>query len=198
MIAGIAARLTAIALLTPVSAFAHSPIEGIDNFYNGILHPLFVPSHLLLLVATGLLFGQRGPRKHQAALAGFLLATIAGLAANWFLTLEEYEAVVLIGAALVGLVVAIKPPLNAGLILFIALSAGLALGLDSSPGALVGKEKFVFLFGCVIGIYLLMLYPMGIADRFNSRAWQIIGVRVIGSWVAASAVLVLALSFASP
>jgi F0F1-type ATP synthase assembly protein I len=36
---------------------------------------------------------------------------------------------------------------------------------------------------------------MGFADYFNKKPWQLIGLRVLGSWLAASALMVLALLF---
>ena len=47
------------------------------------------------------------------------------------------------------------------------------------------------------GIYLLLLYPIALADYFNKKAWQKIGIRIIGPWVAASSLLVLTLSLSS-
>ena len=41
-------------LLAPTAALAHSPIKDIGAFYGGLLHPLFIPPHVLLLGALGL------------------------------------------------------------------------------------------------------------------------------------------------
>ena len=35
-------------------------MQGIGEFYGGILHPIVVPAHVLALVMLGLLAGQRG------------------------------------------------------------------------------------------------------------------------------------------
>jgi hypothetical protein len=59
---------------------------------------------------------------------------------------------------------------------------------------LTGKAKFFSLLGSGLGICFLFLYPLAFADYFGDRNWQKIGVRIVGSWVAASAILVLALS----
>jgi hypothetical protein len=67
--------------------------------------------------------------------------------------------------------------------------------MDSAQDALSGKEKLVSLLGSGLALYLLFLYPMALADVFNKKPWQMIGVRVIGSWIAASSLLVLALSY---
>ena len=68
--------------LLPAAAIAHSPIKGLDNFYAGFLHPLFVPAHLLPILVLGLLFGQQGPARLQTAIIVFLVAVVGGLAAT--------------------------------------------------------------------------------------------------------------------
>lgn len=183
--------------LTPSLAFAHSPIKGIDNFYNGLLHPVFVPAHLLLLIAAGLLFGQQGLKKNQTALVVFLAATIVGLIAAWFSIGGEIEVFILGGAAIIGLLIATNPVLPPYSVSLIAAFTGFALGMDSTQETLLGKEKLVSLFGSGIGIYMLLFYPIFFSDYFKKKTWQKIGIRVIGSWVAASSLLVLALSFSS-
>lgn len=184
-------------LLTPGSALAHSPIEGIGFFYNGLLHPVLVPAHLLLLVAVGVFFGQQGPKVIQPALAVFAVATVVGLAIAWFFSAEESEALVLVLAAVVGLLIALAPHLAVHWCALIALLAGLFLGVDSAQEELSGKDKLVTFFGSGLAIYMLVLYPMALADFFNKKDWQKIGIRVVGSWVAASSLLVLALSFST-
>jgi hydrogenase/urease accessory protein HupE len=175
-------------------ALAHSPIKGLNNFYNGLLHPVFVPAHLLLLIALGLFLGQQGPKENQPALAAFLLATVAGLTGAWFSIGVQAEALILVGAAAAGLLIATSPRVGLWGCVLIAALAGFLLGMDSAQASLSGRDKLVALFGSGIAIYFLTLYPMAMADHFNTRAWHRIGVRVVGSWIAASAMLVLALS----
>jgi len=183
-------------LAVPALAYAHTPIEGIDNFYNGLLHPVFVPAHLLLLIALGLFFGQQGPKENQGALAAFLVTTVIGLLAAWFAVGGDMEVVLLGGAAVVGLLIAANPVVDPLWCSLVGALTGFALGMDSAQETLAGKDRLVSLVGSGIGIYLLLLYPMGLADHFKRKPWQKIGVRVLGSWVAASSILVLTLSFA--
>jgi hydrogenase/urease accessory protein HupE len=187
--------LAALALL-PGVALAHSPIEGIDDFYAGFLHPVFVPGHLLSALVLGILFGQQGPQRVQAAVIAFLLATLAGLAASLWLPQPALELPLLIGAASGGILVALSlrlPPAVCGLL---ALALGVMIGLDSAQPQLVGRALLASLLGSGLAVYLLVLYAMVFADYFSRRGWQRIGLRVLGSWAAASALLVLSLSFA--
>jgi urease accessory protein len=185
--------LLALAVCEP--ALAHSPIKGIGNFYNGLLHPLFVPAHLLLLIALGLLIGQKGIYENRAAVAVFLVTTAIGLFGAWFSIGGEMEILLLSAAAIIGLLIASNLSIGNYLSAIIAALVGFFIGIDSAQETLSGKVKLVTLIGSGVGIYLLLLYSMGFADYFNKKLWQKIGVRVIGSWVAASSLLVLALSF---
>jgi hydrogenase/urease accessory protein HupE len=184
-------------LVLPDVAYAHVPIKGVNSFYNGLLHPVLVPAHLLLLIAVGLFFGQQGPKENQPALMTYLASTALGLVAAWFSPGLPVEVIILASAAIIGLLIALSARVALPWCLLIGAVAGFILGLDSTQETYSGKEKFVALFGSGVGIYLFSLYPMGFADYFKKKPWQKIGVRVIGSWLAASSLLVLALSLSS-
>lgn len=192
-------RIVLICLIGLVSetAFAHSPIQGIGSFYNGLLHPILVPAHLLLLAATGLFLGQQGLKKIGLILAIYAAATLFGLILAWFSIVRESEIFVLTLSAFIGLLVVIKPQERLLWSVAIALLTGLFLGIDSAQEALSGTEKLQSLFGSGIAIYFLIIYPMILADKFNQKPWQKIGIRILGSWIAASSLLVLAFSFAT-
>jgi hydrogenase/urease accessory protein HupE len=184
-------------LVIPGLAIAHTPIAGINNLYNGLLHPVFVPAHLLLLIALGLFIGQQGAKENQVAVTVFAGATVAGLIAAWFLTGGEMEVFLLICAAAIGILIAVNPVVGLLWCSAIAAVVGFSLGMDSAQEMLEGKERFLSLLGSGIAIYFLLLYPMGFANWFSKKTWQKTLVRVIGSWVAASSLMVLALSFST-
>lgn len=189
--------LLAVSLAAPGLAFAHTPIEGVDNFYNGLMHPFIVPAHLLLGIATGLFVGQKGMKENQLAIAVYFVAALAGLIVAWFTVVGGLDLFILGGAATIGLLIASNLPAGPRWCAFVAGLVGLLLGMDSSQEALSGQDKFVSFLGTGLGIYFLLLYPMGLADYLcEKKSWHKIGVRVVGSWVAASSLLVLALSFA--
>ncbi|MCG8381025.1 MAG: HupE/UreJ family protein [Gammaproteobacteria bacterium] len=183
--------------VVPEVSLAHSSIQGIGTFYNGLLHPILVPAHLLLLVAVGLFLGQQDSKAIQPALGVFAFATIAGLTAAWFFTASQTETLILVLSAVIGLVIAVSPKIPLLLSVVIALLAGFLLGSDSAQEALSDKDKFVTLFGNGVAIYFLVFYSMVLVDYLNKKAWQRIGIRIVGSWVAASSLLVLALPFSS-
>jgi len=194
-----AALLLAAALgVVPVTALAHSPVEGMNEFYNGVLHPLLVPAHILLILATGLFLGQRGPRENRLALPAFFLAGAAGLALSGAdLAPDTVPGLVLGGTVAIGLLTAAGRSAPLPLYPAAGAFAGFFLGLDSTPEALEGRERILALVGTGLGLNLWLIYACGIADFFSKKPWQRIGLRILGSWLAASSLLVLALT-ASP
>lgn len=181
-------------LFWPGIVSAHSPIEGIDSFYGGLIHPVFVPAHLLFLISLGLFLGQQGTKQISSVIAAFFASSILGLVAAWFSIWSNGEIILVTGSAILGVMVAMNLAVGPHLCTILATAAGLLIGLDSTQETLSGKEKLVALLGCGVGINMLLVYAMGFAAHMKQKSWQKIGVRVAGSWVAASSLLVLALS----
>ena len=186
-----------LALMISEPVLAHSPIEGLGNFYNGLLHPVMVPAHLLLLIVLGLLVGQKGIYQNRVAIMVVLISTGVGLIGAWYSVGGEIEIVLLSAAAMIGLLIALNNPLGNYFVSIMTAFVGLFIGIDSAQDLLSGTVKLVYLIGCGVGATLTFLCSMVFADYFNKQSWQQIIVRVLGSWIAASALLVLALSFAS-
>jgi urease accessory protein len=184
----------------PGLVLAHAPIEGMDSFYNGVLHPVLVPAHLLAIVSAGLLIGQQGVKRMQPPLIVFLLVLIAALTVTGQtdLALPESngEMLLLSMAVLCGVLVAIGMRLSLIPLMAIASVTALLVGFDSSQPELQGRAKLAILTGTGVGAFLLILYAAAAAE-FANRAWQKIGIRILGSWATASAFIVLAFTFAS-
>jgi hydrogenase/urease accessory protein HupE len=179
----------------PGMVLAHGPISESDHFYHSLLHPLFVPSHLLLLIAFGLLLGQQGAKRSLPALASFSISLIAGLAYTSFSKGVEVDAFLLTATVVIGLVVAAAQAVGLFLCAIAAAFVGFFTGLNALQETIPVTEKLVPLLGSGIGMMLIVLYAMMFADYFSNKVWQKIGLRVIGSWIAASAIMVLALNF---
>ncbi|MGD1990562.1 MAG: HupE/UreJ family protein [Chromatiales bacterium] len=184
----------------PGIALAHAPIEGMDSFYNGVLHPVLVPAHLLAIMTAGMLIGQQGVKRMQAPLIAFLFVLIAALATTGFLDLSLPESVgerlLLSMAVLCGVLVAVEMELSLMPLMALGIVLGFLLGMDSSQPELQGRAKLAILTGTGVGGFLLILYAAAAAE-FANRHWQKIGIRILGSWATASAFIVLAFSFAS-
>ncbi len=183
--------------LTPTATWAHSPIPGIGRFYSGALHPLLVPSHLLSLLALGLAIGQRGLARTGAAAGSLLAALMAGLAIGHLRGEQTTDTLLLTCSAALALSVVLARPLPALLLAAVAGLVGVAIGWSSMPDGLAGSALMLSLAGTAAGAFLLALWVTAMTE-FAKRPWMKIGVRVVGSWLAASALLVLALEIFGP
>jgi len=188
-------RVAAACLLAAPAAVAHSPIEGIGDFYGGILHPALVPAHLLALVSLGLLLGQLGLDAMRVGYAAFLPALIAGLvAAGAGVSINSLELWLLTGSLVCGLLVAVRVPLPGSLAAVLAGAVGLAVGLDSSPDIASATRAAASLAGSGLGACVCLIF-IGALAELPRRDWQRVAVRVVASWGAASALLVLSLQW---
>jgi urease accessory protein len=168
------------------------PLDALDGFWRGLLQPLLMPSHALALVGLGLLIGQQSADRRLVAMIAFALALAAGLGAL-ALAVGETPAgdVLLAGVAVSGVLAALAAPVPTPGLALLAAVLGAALGLDSPPDVLSLLGAYLMLLGSGLGACL----ALGIASECAARAarqWQRMGVRVLGSWAAASAMLALA------
>ena len=186
-----AASIIALPVFLPAQpAFAHAPFEGAGGFYGGLLHSLFVPAHIFALAATGMLIGQQ-PRwlwLPPAVFVGTLLIGFAAIISAF--APEHINEALMTAAAVGGALVALGRPLPQFLTCLQAAATGLAVALDSPPEVTSLREAVVMLIGTFCGATVILLAVAKCTSMLR-REWQRIGVRVVGSWIAASAALAL-------
>jgi urease accessory protein len=189
-----AAPLIAVVLVLSVvgPALAHDVVAGVGGFTGGLLHPLLVPVHLLALVGLGLLIGQQQGPSRRMLLAVFAAGLGAGLACVALAIGETPANLVLLAAAgTAGVLVVIAAPLPGIVGGIVAVTTGAAIGLDSPPDEISLWSAVLALLGTGLGA-VVVLTAIVVLTGCCRREWLRIGVRVIGSWTAASAILVLA------
>ncbi len=179
-------------------AAAHAPIPGIGVFFSGALHPFIAPALLLSLTAFGLLLGQYSQgqlSRVRWALMACVVAMAAGLALHTWGTGLDTDRLLLVCGALAGMSVAFAWRLPASVVLALGGVIGLATGLASMPTGVQGRDWAVMLAGTVMASCGLPAWVAAVVSLAR-QAWLKIAVRVLGSWLAAAALLVLSLSFA--
>jgi urease accessory protein len=179
-------------------AHAHSPIEGLGDFYAGALHPLLAPAHLIALLALGLAIGQRASgdlQRAKAPLIALLASLPLALATHRVLGDPDTDRALLVLAAGLGLIVAAQAALPPAVLVVLAAATALNIGWGSGPGAAQGTARALALAGTA-GAALLLVAYITVMTHLVLRPWLRIAVRVVGSWLAAAALLVLALSWA--
>lgn len=165
-------------------------------FWQGCLHPLLVPAHLLVLLALGLLLGQQTPSTIRTSLVVY----VAGLGGALLLTrvlprMEQSELSLLVLALSLGLLVILKLRINLALIVTLSISTGILIGLDSRVSALPGLDAskiYLQLLGIAFSASLL-LSLLALISFYLNKLLAGIAVRIIGAWVTAGSLMVLAL-----
>jgi hypothetical protein len=179
-------------LLSIEPALAHAPLMGIGGVVGGVLHAVLIPEHGMSLVALGLVMGRQDGSARRSGEFIFLAALFLGLIAAALKVEQPLATDVLIAAiGIMGLLIAAAwtPPfLGWGL----ACIAGFALALDSAPEVTSKAEEIRMLIGSGIGAGLALAVVAELSVRLNGN-WARLATRVLGSWMAAIAMLVVAL-----
>jgi urease accessory protein len=181
--------MASILLVAPGIARAHAPIIGVTGFPGGLLHPLLVPMHALMILAAGLLLGQQPHHRLHAGI--FVCGVAAGSIAIAAAYAPAYASNAVTYAALtVGVLLALGKPIPALLSGLVAAGAGVAIALDSPPEAIFIHDAILMQLGTLLGATVLIAAITEAALRLR-RNWQRVGMRIIGSWISASALLVM-------
>jgi urease accessory protein len=163
---------------------------------GGVVQSL-APAHLMALISVALLAGRKPLRERVALVGAFAAGLAAGLGALAAGAGETPAGdVLMVVAALCGLAAAAALHLPPGLPALLAIVVGLAGGLDSPPDAISLREAILGLIGTACTGIAALAIMVGVSAAL-AGVWQGIALRVAGSWIAAIAVLVLALRWAS-
>jgi len=177
----------------PKFVYGHGGLEGANGGYNGFLHPLFVPAHILVILSLGVLLGLQPQNYLKLTIVSFLVSCALGLLLTLMSSNINLEPQLLVLSIVLGLLIAIDYQLSVGFYVFFAIVTGLLLGVDSEHQELSSKEKYLTLMGCWVGIWTCLSAVLIIAEKMNKKEWQKIALRIIGSWIATCAILVVSL-----
>ena len=185
-----------IQLLSFLAIPAHVPIENINEFYAGILHPLMVPAHIMTIILVGLT-ASRIPGEALGLSRLFMTGLTVGLVASGFGVTTAFPLWLLyVMLCLLGVYVAsnfqYRQPLFSRILL---VTAGLLMGLDTTCEELRGGALWLCLVGSLIGAGFVAFYVALIAKKAKKK-WQHIAIRVVASWIGAIGLLMLALELA--
>ena len=190
----IAATAVLIAIC-PAPAEAHLNATGMGPVYDGMAHFLMSPEDVVPVLALALLAGMRGASYGRRALfvlpAAWLLGGFVGLPYSSVNGIAVLSAILFL---LLGGLLAADIQLPLLLITLLAVVLGLHKGYLNGAGmgqpetaaiALVGLASAVFVMIATVSAFVVTLR----AERAR------IAVRVAGSWIAASGLLMLGWAF---
>jgi urease accessory protein len=186
----------AFVCLHPAPALAHGSL-AVGDFYSGMLHPLLHFETLLPTLALALWSGQLGGAFSWRLPLAFLGATLVGTVTG-LLEIDLYlDSVSLrLSMLVLGLLVAARGRLPSALAIAMASLLGLFEGQTHTYDPETTIERpLLFVAGVGSSIGLILFHVVTRVVRYRAF-WVQIGVRVLGSWIAATGLLVLALDWA--
>lgn len=172
-------------------AEAHLNATGMGPVYDGLMHFLMSPEDLVPVLALALLAGLRGAAYGRRALfiipGAWLIGGLAGIgaaakdgspfvSAAWFL--------------LLGGLLASDAKLSLRVMTAFAASLGLYHGYLNGTGMGQLETASVALLGLVFAVFVLVALAAALVITLRED-WMHIAVRVAGSWIAASGLLML-------
>jgi urease accessory protein len=170
---------------------AHLDATGMGPIYDGLMHFLTSPEDLVAVLALALLAGLRGATYGRRAMftlpATWLLGSLLGLSAStsgtgmlgasfWFL-------------ALGGLVV-VDARLSLRAMVALAALIGLVHGHFNGTGMGISAPAIVAVIGVAVAVFVCVVLVAALVVGLRTH-WARIAVRVGGSWIAASGLLML-------
>src|SRR6185436_14112997 len=144
------------------------PPLGFGGFPGGLLHPLFVPAHLLAIVALGLLIGRQAGWSRMALFC-FAAGLAVGLVVMTLGVVPQWMNELVLGCALLaGLLAAWARPVPETLGCVLAVLTGFCIALDSPPEAISLTEANLMLLGTGLGAAVVLIAVSEAARRLNA------------------------------
>jgi len=185
--------VTLLVLIGPHPAQAHGTVAAGD-FYAGMLHPIIHVEQVLALLGMGLWCGQVKPDRALRTGALFTAAIgIGALCALRGVTLPGIDVCVSASLIVLGAAVAAQVSMVDFYTVPLAALFGAAHGFSLAGGLPTQlRAPLGYTTGIVLTTVLVLFYAARFAQRFQAFAIQV-GVRIVGSWIAATGLILLAL-----
>ena len=189
------AILTLAVVLRAESAEAHLNSTGMGPIYDGLMHFLMSPEDLIPALALALLAGLRGAAYGRRA--SFMLP-VAWLAGSLFgLTTAATTGSAIFSSlwfVLLGGLVIADAKVSLSAMTALATLLGFVHGYLNGTG--MGQSGFALaaVLGLSSAVFVLIVLAAAFVVQLRAQ-WARIAVRVVGSWIAASGLLMLGWSF---
>jgi urease accessory protein len=184
-------------VLIPISAEAHTALQGVGSFWSGVAHLLTSLDQLGFLLGLAVWTSFHDRRLDARVIAAAFAAGFAGVWLGARVGAAERLDLAAATAALmaaVGLAGAARLRLGTAPPLALAIIGGL-VGSAAGADATAGLSVALFSLGVAIATASVLSYGVLAARRLDAE-WGGVARRAGASWIAAIGLMVLALSFA--
>jgi hydrogenase/urease accessory protein HupE len=181
---------SACGLLLPGAAGAHLPTIGLGPVYDGVFHLLLSPEDLIPVIALALLCGQRGAPFGRRALWLVPLAWFAGGLMGLFAENSHGAALTCVSFLLLGGLVAANARVSLPVLSVLAALLGSFHGYLNGAGINRFDDGTYALLGLSLAVFVVVALCASLVIPLRQQ-WTRIAVRVAGSWIAASGLLML-------
>ncbi len=183
--------IVALLCLAPAPAHAHLVSTGFGAYYDGMAHLALTPQDWLLVLAMGLLAGLCGRAASRAALVAFPVAWfVGGMAGVAFSSPGAPALATVLSILVLGLLVAADRRLAPVVVAMLACVAGLLHGFVNGATMVVAGRTWLALLGAATVVFLAATILPAAVVGLRAR-WTRVMVRVMGSWIAATGILML-------
>jgi urease accessory protein len=168
-------------------------MQGVGDFYAGVLHPITAIEFALPMIALSLLAGQQDRETAIAILATFPAMLAVGATVGVLVHVPPHLGFINTASmAILGLLVAWAATLPKAISLGLAVCLGLTIVWPNGAELTADTSVYRFAPGLALAGLLLIAYGAGLV-RSLKAPWMRIGVRVVGSWIATAGILALGL-----
>jgi urease accessory protein len=178
-------------VMCAIPSEAHLNSTGMGPFYDGLIHFLMSPEDIIPVLALALLAGLRGASYGRRALftlpVAWFLGGLVGLSA---LTTRPHPFISAAWFLMLGGLLAADAKVSLRVTTALAALLGVYHGYLNGAGMGQFETAAVALLGLVFAIFVLIALAAAFVVRLRAD-WSRIAVRVAGSWIAASGLLML-------
>jgi len=170
---------------------AHLVETGFGAFYDGVAHVALTPADLLLVIALALFAGQRGTQAARWTLFALPVAWLTGGVLGAHLPVQStFPLLTTLTFGFAGALIAFDLKLHAAAVTVLALVAGLVHGGVNGATMAPGGASLLGLTGAVTAVFCVLAILSAQVTTLQA-GWTRVAVRVAGSWIAASGLLML-------
>ncbi len=166
------------------------PSIGLGPVYDGIFHLLLSPEDLIPVIALALLAGQGGTTCLAVYCGFFRLRGLRVDLPGMFIGTPRGSALTCLSFLLLGGLIAANAKISVPLMTALAAVLGFFHGFLNGLGVNRFNDGAYFLSGLALAVFVIVALFTSFVLPLR-RQWALIVVRVAGSWIAASGLLML-------